>query len=148
VPRQVSTPNHYAYLKIAEGCRKRCAYCIIPDIKGPLKSKSVERVVKEIILIAQDLGDWGKDLGFRKSSGVVHLLRELLKEERDFWLRLLYLYSDEINDELIDLMQSDLDMPIQHVNNEILRSMRRATSKEDIIRVITTLREKLADVVI
>jgi len=165
VPRQISTPHHYAYLKIAEGCRKRCSYCIIPDIKGPLKSKPVERVmkefkilidqgVKEIILIAQDLGDWGKDLGFRKSSGLIHLLRELLKEERDFWLRLLYVYPDEINDELIDLMKSDpricryLDMPIQHVNNDLLKSMRRATSREDIIRVITQLREKLPDVVI
>ena len=165
VPRQLSTPHHYAYLKIAEGCRKRCAYCIIPDIKGPLKSKSVERVVKEfkilldqgvkeIILIAQDLGDWGKDIGFRKSSGLIHLLREILKDDRRFWLRLLYVYPDEINEELIDLMQSDsricryLDMPIQHVNNDILKSMRRATSKEDITRVITQLREKMPDVVI
>ncbi len=80
VSRQISTPKHYAYLKIAEGCRKRCAYCIIPDIKGPLKSKPIERIkkefrilldqgVKEIILIAQDLGDWGKDRGYRKNRG-------------------------------------------------------------------------------
>ncbi|TXI42844.1 MAG: 30S ribosomal protein S12 methylthiotransferase RimO [Nitrosomonas sp.] len=165
VPRQLSTPKHYAYLKIAEGCRKRCAYCIIPDIKGPLKSKSIERVVKEfrvlresgvkeIILIAQDLGDWGKDLGHRKVDGLILLLKELLKEPGDFWLRLLYLYPDEINDELIQLMKSDkricryLDMPIQHVNNDILKSMRRTTSKEDIIRTITTLRREIPDVVI
>ncbi|NGX57637.1 MAG: Ribosomal protein S12 methylthiotransferase RimO [Chlamydiae bacterium] len=162
VPRQISTPHHYAYLKIAEGCRKRCAYCIIPNIKGPLKSKPVERIlkelkllldqgVKEIILIAQDLGDWGKDLGFRKSDGLVHLLKELLQDERDFWLRLLYVYPDEINDDLIELIRTDgricryLDMPIQHVNNDILKSMRRATSKEDIIRVITNLRERIPD---
>jgi len=165
VPRQVSTPQHFAYLKIAEGCRKRCAYCIIPDIKGRLKSKPVDRVVKEfkilldqgvreVILIAQDLGDWGKDLGFRKSAGLVHLLKEMLKDSRDFWLRLLYVYPDEITDELIDLMRSDnricryLDMPIQHVNDEILKSMRRATSKKDIMAVITKLREAMPDFVI
>lgn len=165
VPRQLSTPNHYAYLKIAEGCRKRCAYCIIPDIKGPLKSKPITQVVKEfralrekgvkeIVLIAQDLGDWGKDLGYRKVDGLIMLLKELLKEPGDFWLRLLYLYPDEINDELIALMKSDrricayLDMPIQHVNNTVLKSMRRMTSREDIIRTVTTLRRELPDIAI
>lgn len=163
VPRQLSTPKHYAYLKIAEGCRKRCAYCIIPDIKGPLKSKPVEQVikefrvlreqgVKEIILIAQDLGDWGKDLGHRKVDGLILLLKEILKEPGDFWLRLLYLYPDEINDELIALMKSDsricpyLDMPIQHVNNQVLKAMRRATSREDVIRTITTLRREIPEI--
>ncbi len=163
VPRQISTPKHYAYLKIAEGCRKRCAYCIIPDIKGPLKSKPVEQIlkefrilrnqgVKEIILIAQDLGDWGRDRGFSKVDGLVHLLQELLKEQGDFWLRLLYLYPDEINDEIIALMKSDpricpyLDMPIQHVNDQILTSMRRATNREDIIRTLTKLRQELPNI--
>ncbi|MDP1836494.1 MAG: 30S ribosomal protein S12 methylthiotransferase RimO [Chlamydiales bacterium] len=163
VPRQLSTPKHYAYLKIAEGCRKRCAYCIIPDIKGPLKSKPVEQIikefrvlrehgVKEVILIAQDLGDWGKDIGYRKVEGLHFLIKEILKEPGDYWLRLLYLYPDEINDELIALMKSDsricpyLDMPIQHVNNQVLKAMRRATSKEDIIRTITTLRKEIPNV--
>ncbi len=165
VPRQLSTPPHYAYLKIAEGCRKRCSYCIIPDIKGPLKSKPVEQVikefrvlrgqgVKEIILIAQDLGDWGKERGYRKVDGLIFLLKEILKEPGDFWLRLLYLYPDEINDELIQLIKSDgricpyLDMPIQHVNNDILKSMRRTTSKEDITRSIQTLRREIPDIAI
>ncbi|HXF29589.1 MAG TPA: MiaB/RimO family radical SAM methylthiotransferase, partial [Chlamydiales bacterium] len=143
VPRQVSTPRHFAYLKIAEGCRKRCAFCIIPNIKGPLKSKPEAQVTKElkilldngakeIVLIAQDLGDWGKDAGFSQSQGLVHLLRQVLEtEKRDFWLRLLYLYPDEISDELIQLMKEDkrichyLDMPIQHVNSDLLKSMRR-----------------------
>ncbi|HRD56009.1 MAG TPA: MiaB/RimO family radical SAM methylthiotransferase, partial [Parachlamydiaceae bacterium] len=149
VPRRLSTPKHFAYLKIAEGCRKRCAYCIIPDIKGPLKSKNKEQIlkefkvlqssgVKEIILIAQDLGDYGKDIGFKRVNGLIDLLKNILKEPGDFWLRLLYLYPDEITDELIALMKSDericpyLDMPIQHVNNDVLKSMHRATSKEDI----------------
>lgn len=165
VPRQLSTPKHYAYLKIAEGCRKRCAYCIIPTIKGPLKSKSSEQILKEftillnkgvqeIILIAQDLGDYGKDLGSKKLTALLALLKEMLAIDRPFWLRLLYLYPDEITDELIALMKSDkricpyLDMPIQHVNNEMLKSMRRATSKEDIIATLTHLREEIPGVVI
>lgn len=162
-PRKLSTPSHYAYLKIAEGCRKRCAYCIIPTIKGPLKSKSKEQVlkefqillnqgVKEIVLIAQDLGDYGKDQGKKKLDGLLELLKDLLAIDKPFWLRLLYLYPDEITDELIALMKSDkricpyLDMPIQHVNNTILKSMSRATSKEDICRTITSLRKEIPEI--
>lgn len=165
VPRQISTPRHFAYLKIAEGCRKRCSYCIIPDIKGGLKSKPIDRIVKEfralraqgvqeIILIAQDLGDWGKEMGYRKSDGLVEVLQTLLKEEGDFWLRLLYLYPDEITDELITLMKSDericryLDMPIQHINNAMLKSMRRATSGDQIRSIIATLRKEIPEIVI
>ena len=161
VPRQVSTPSHYAYLKIAEGCRKRCSYCIIPDIKGPLKSKSIEQIqkefktllgqgVKEIILIAQDLGDWGKDIG----QNLTTLLQTLLKVKGDFWLRLLYLYPDEITEELVQLIKSDpricpyIDMPIQHVNNEMLKTMARTTSKEDIVRVLTLLRKEIPEMTI
>lgn len=160
VPRTLSTPKHFAYLKIAEGCRKKCAYCIIPTIKGPLKSKKKEQIlkefhlllnqgVKEIVLIAQDLGDYGKDQGFRKVDGLIDLLKELLLIEKPFWLRLLYLYPDEITPELIALMKSDpricpyLDMPIQHINNEMLKSMHRATSKEAIISTIQLLREEI-----
>jgi len=163
VPRQISTPHHFAYLKIAEGCRKRCAYCIIPTIKGPLKSKPVDRIlnefcalrnqgVKEVILIAQDLGDWGKDQGFKRSEGLIHLLQELLKEEGDFWIRLLYLYPDEITFPLIQLIKSDpricpyLDMPIQHVNNTLLKAMHRATSKEQIIETIQWLRMEIPEI--
>lgn len=162
IPRVLSTPSHYAYLKIAEGCRKACAYCIIPKIKGPLRSKSIEQIlkefrsllgqgVKEVILIAQDLGDFGKDQGNRKGN-LSELLREILKIEGDYWLRLLYLYPDEIDDELINLMQEDkrllpyLDMPIQHINDAMLKSMRRTTSSAQIKSVITELRAKVPDV--
>jgi len=165
VPRQLSTPKHYAYLKIAEGCRKRCAYCVIPTIKGPLRSKAQEQVMKEfntllsqgvheIILIAQDLGDYGKEKGSKNLAALIDLLKEMLAVKKDFWIRLLYLYPDEITDELIALIKSDpricryLDMPIQHINNTILKSMRRATSKEDIIATITKLRREMPDVVI
>jgi len=160
VPRLLSTPKHFAYLKIAEGCRKRCSYCIIPNIKGPLKSKSIEQILKEfrtlrkngveeIILIAQDLGDWGKDLGHKKTEGLLLLLKELLQEKGNFWIRLLYLYPDEITDELIQLIQSDsricpyLDMPIQHINDTILKSMRRATNKQQILSIIQKLRKAI-----
>lgn len=165
VPRRLSTPKHYAYLKIAEGCRKRCAYCVIPTIKGPLKSKNKEQILKEfhlllnqgvqeIILIAQDLGDYGKDQGSKNLTALLDLLRSMLSIEKHFWLRLLYLYPDEITNDLIDLMKSDkricpyLDMPIQHVNNQVLKAMRRATSKEDIIHTITHLRQEIPEVVI
>lgn len=165
VPRTRSTPPHYAYLKIAEGCRKRCSYCIIPAIKGPLKSKSKEQVkkefdlllkegTKEIILIAQDLGDYGKDNGWKGSKGLSDLLKELLNDSRDFWIRLLYLYPDEIDDELIELMASDprllpyIDMPIQHIDDLLLKAMRRTTSQKQICETIEKLRKKLPDVTI
>ena len=165
IPRQLSTPKHFAYLKIAEGCRKRCSYCIIPTIKGPLKSKPSEQVLKEfnlllnqgvheIILIAQDLGDYGKDKGSKRLEALIELIKSMLKVDRKFWLRLLYLYPDEITDELIALMKSDsrlcpyLDMPIQHINNHMLKTMRRATSREDIIGTITKLRKEIPGIVI
>lgn len=165
IPRQLSTPKHFAYLKIAEGCRKRCSYCIIPAIKGPLKSKSTEQIMKEfnlllaqgvqeVILIAQDLGDYGRDRGSKNLAALIELLKTMLEVKNPYWLRLLYLYPDEITDELIELIKSDsricpyLDMPIQHINNEMLKSMRRTTSREDIISTITKLRERVPGVVI
>lgn len=163
VPRQLSTPKHYAYLKIAEGCAKQCAFCIIPKIKGRLRSKPMPQIlkefralisqgVKEVILIAQDLGDYGKDLVDKQ--GLENVISLLLSEKRNFWLRLLYLYPDEITDGLIDLLARDkricryLDMPIQHISNRILKAMKRKTSKEQIIETIEKLRKNLPDVVI
>ncbi len=163
VPRQLSTPKNYAYLKIAEGCAKQCAFCIIPKIKGPLRSKAQEQVLKEfhallnqgvheIILIAQDLGDYGKES--KQIGGLESLIQEMLKVERDFWIRFLYLYPDEVTEELLSLMASDqricpyLDMPIQHINDQMLKAMRRKTNREQIIRTIETLRKKLPGVVI
>jgi len=163
IPRFISTPKHYAYLKIAEGCKKNCSYCIIPKIKGKLQSKSINAVVsearsllkngvEEIILIAQDLGDYGKDRGER--DGLFNLLKEILKIKGDYWLRLLYLYPDEITDDIIGLMQSDsricpyLDMPIQHINDQVLKQMFRKTSKAQIEAVMGKLREKIPNIVI
>jgi len=163
IPRQLSTPKNYAYLKIAEGCAKQCAFCVIPKIKGPLRSKPQERVLKEfdallsqgvheIILIAQDLGDYGKER--KEVSGLENLVKEMLKRKGDFWIRFLYLYPDEITEELLCLMASDsricayLDMPLQHINNTMLKAMRRKTSREQIIHTIGTLRSKLPGAVI
>jgi ribosomal protein S12 methylthiotransferase len=163
IPRQLSTPKNYAYLKIAEGCAKQCAFCIIPKIKGPLRSKPQEQVLKEfdallaqgvheVILIAQDLGDYGKER--KEKSGLENLVREMLKRKGDFWLRFLYLYPDEITEELLLLMASDsricayLDMPIQHINAAMLKAMRRKTSREQITTTIETLRTKIPGAVI
>lgn len=161
VPRTLATPAHYAYLKIAEGCRKRCSFCIIPKIKGKLQSKPKEQVidefhalletgVEEVILIAQDLGDYGKD-HFRK-DGLTEMLRELtlsLDEYPDVWIRLLYLYPDEITDDLLDLLEQEpricryLDMPIQHISDRILKQMKRKTTGDDIRETILKLRNRL-----
>lgn len=163
IPRMVSTPKHYAYLKIAEGCAKQCAFCIIPKIKGPLKSKSIEQILKEfqllldqgvheVILIAQDLGDWSKET--KDKPGLETLLKEMLKVKKDFWLRLLYLYPDEITDGLISIIKGDsricpyLDMPLQHINNDVLKAMKRKTSKEQIIGIIEKLRKDVPSMVI
>lgn len=164
VPRVLTTPKHYAYLKISEGCRKRCSFCVIPKIKGPLKSKSIDQIVKEfkillsqgveeVILIAQDLGDFGKDDG-HENGNLNALLKELLKIEGSYWIRLLYIYPDEINEDLIDLIKSDsrllpyLDIPLQHINNRILKKMRRKTSREDIIQILSLVKEKIPEMVI
>ena len=158
VPRTITTPKHYAYLKIAEGCKKRCAFCIIPTIKGPLKSKTIEQVLREfqallaqevfeIILIAQDLGDFGKDR--RERGALADLLRQMLAIQHPFWLRLLYLYPDEIDEELIAVIKSDpricpyLDMPIQHISDPVLKAMHRTTSKEQILGIIARLRREI-----
>ncbi|MEL7431165.1 MAG: 30S ribosomal protein S12 methylthiotransferase RimO [Chlamydiota bacterium] len=163
VPEFRITPQNYAYIKIAEGCKKRCSFCIIPDIKGPLRSKTEARVLKEfrsllqdgveeVILIAQDLGDYGKDR--KEKQGLHHLVRAMLEEKGDYWLRFLYLYPDEIDEELIEIMASDrricryLDMPIQHISDRILRKMHRKTSKKDILTTIETLKKHLPGVVI
>lgn len=162
IPRKLSTPSQYAYLKIAEGCRKACAYCIIPKIKGPLRSKSKEQIVKEfrsllsqgvkeVILIAQDLGDYGKDREHPQGQ-LAELLKELLKIGGDFWLRLLYLYPDEIDDPLLEVMRSDprvlpyLDMPIQHINDEVLKGMKRHTDGKQIKETLLKLRTLFPDI--
>lgn len=164
-PRVLSTPPHYAFLKIAEGCCKRCAFCAIPSIKGALRSKPVENIcletqklvdngVSEIILIAQDLGDWGKDLGYTGSEGLIHVLQRMQALSFDVSLRLLYLYPDEVSPALIDLIGSGkgiipyLDMPIQHISNRMLKLMRRSTTRDKICSTVALLRKRIPGIVL
>jgi len=161
--RVLTNHSHLAYLKISEGCSKACSFCIIPKIKGPLISRSINSIVEEfklllssgvfeINLIAQDLLDYGKD---RNEKNVfIKLLKSLLKIKKDFWLRLLYVYPDEITDEFIDLLSSDdrickyLDIPLQHISDNILKKMKRKTSKEKIFSLFEKLRKKIPHIAI
>ncbi|MFO7819085.1 MAG: 30S ribosomal protein S12 methylthiotransferase RimO [Halanaerobacter sp.] len=150
-----------AYVKIAEGCNNNCSYCLIPDLRGALKSRSRESIIKEvkqlaqhgvqeINLIAQDITQYGLDLVGQKQ--LVPLLKELVEIEGLNWIRLLYAYPLHITDELIDLIAQEdkicnyLDLPIQHADGEIRAKMNRAGSKEDILAVINKLRIKIPDI--
>lgn len=163
VERVVTTGNHMAYLKIAEGCDKRCSYCIIPKIRGNFRSVPMEELlaeagrlaekgVKELVLVAQETTLYGKDLTGKKE--LPKLLKELCKIEGIQWIRLLYCYPEEINDELIEVIKTEekichyIDMPIQHSENTILRRMGRRTSREDLVEVIGKLRKEIPDIAI
>ena len=156
--RILTTNSHTAYLRIAEGCNNFCTYCIIPKIRGKFRSRSKESIlaeanslvnqgVKEIILIAQDLTNYGEDLYGKNQLHV--LVNELSEIEGLEWIRLLYCYPEEITDELIDVIANNpkvmkyLDLPIQHISNNILKMMARKTNKETIIDKIDLLREKV-----
>ena len=161
--RILTTQKESAYIRIAEGCNNFCTYCIIPKIRGKFRSRKMENIineakdlsesgVKEIILIAQDTTLYGSDIYGKKS---LHLLvQELAKIEGIKWIRILYCYPEEIYDELIDEMAVNdkvvkyLDLPIQHISDNILKLMGRKTSKQDIINKIKKLREKITDVIL
>ena len=163
VSRILSTSPFWAYLKIAEGCDNKCAYCCIPEIRGRFRSRVFENIVceakkladagvAEIILTAQDLTMYGVDIyGKHRLS---ELLVELNKIEKLRWIRLHYLYPDEIDDELIDVIaKSDkilkyLDIPIQHINTSILKRMHRRGSGADIRELFVRLRERIEGVVL
>lgn len=149
--RVLTTPKHYAYLRIADGCNNFCTYCSIPYIRGRYRSRKIEEVVseatqlvkngaKELILVAQDLTDYGIDL-FGKRS-LVSLLNELCKIEELDTIRLLYCYPEHVDDELINCIADNpkiakyIDLPLQHVNDRILKRMNRKTDKQEIIECI------------
>ena len=161
--RLVTTGGHFAYLKIAEGCDKHCTYCIIPKIRGNYRSVPMERLVKEardlaedgvkeLILVAQETTIYGTDLYGEKS--LHRLLRELCKIDGILWIRILYCYPEEIDDDLIQVMKEEpkichyLDLPIQHASTEILRRMGRRTSREDLEEIIGKLRREIPDIAI
>ena len=159
--RILTTGGHYAHLKIAEGCDKNCTYCIIPKIRGEYRSVPMEELiaqakklaesgVKELILVAQETTLYGMDLYGEKKLG--KLLDELNKIPGLYWIRILYCYPEEIDDELIEAVIRNekvchyLDMPIQHASDGILKRMGRRTCKKDIVAVAEKLRERIPDI--
>ncbi|MBP3311179.1 MAG: 30S ribosomal protein S12 methylthiotransferase RimO [Butyricicoccus sp.] len=157
------TPSYTAYLQIAEGCSNKCAYCIIPKLRGPYRSRDFAGLldearalaadgVKELIVIAQDITKYGLDLPEHKRL-LPALLRELCK--MDFtWVRLHYLYPDQITDELIDVIADEpkivkyLDIPLQHVSKRILRAMHRPGDRDSLTSLIHTLRDRIPGLVL
>ena len=159
--RLVTTGGHYAYLKIAEGCDKHCTYCIIPKLRGNFRSvpmdhliKEAEQLaadgVKELILVAQETTLYGKDLYGEKK--LPELLHKLCQISGIRWIRILYCYPEEITEELIQTMKEEpkichyLDLPIQHASDGILKRMGRRTSKEELVHIISRLREEIPDI--
>lgn len=159
--RVVTTGGHFAYLKIAEGCDKHCTYCIIPKVRGNYRSVPMESLVaeaerlaeggvKELILVAQETTLYGVDLYGKKS--LPELLRRLCKIPGLVWIRLLYCYPEEIDDELIQVIKEEskicryLDMPIQHAADGVLRRMGRRTNQQQLRDTISKLREEIPDI--
>ena len=162
--RILTTPEHYAYIKIAEGCDNRCAYCIIPYLRGKFRSRQMDDVlyearilaangVKELLVVAQDTSRYGTDFPGHKRL-LPELLRELCKIDGFQWIRVHYTYPDEIDDELINVMATEpkivkyLDIPIQHCNTKILNLMNRRSSKEQLEELFAKLRSRIPGLVI
>lgn len=161
--RLLSTNSGYAYLKISEGCDNRCTYCAIPYIRGPYRSRKMEDIiseaeflagkgVKEVILVAQDVTVYGKDLYGQKK--LVELVREVSGIEGIEWIRLLYTYPEEIDEELIKEIANNekvvkyLDIPIQHASDKILKLMGRRSTSEGIRNILDRLRAEVPDIVL
>ncbi len=163
LPRIQATPKHYSYVKISEGCSHRCSFCIIPAIRGDLRSRPIDSIVrelregvgqgiKEFNLIAQDLNEYGKDL--RDGTDLTRLLIELDKVPGDFWIRPLYMYPLEFTDRLIGVLRDCehlvkyVDMPLQHINDRIMRSMRRGSPARYVRQVLSKLKGALPKMVV
>ena len=161
-PRVLSTPRGWAYLKISEGCSHACAFCAIPDIKGPYRSRPVDSIVaearalaargvREINIVSQDTTSYGRDLGFK--DGLVRLLSALLKVEEVDWVRLLYGYPDEVNDALLEVMAEPkicryLDIPFQHAHPAIIRRMGRGIHGDHALDLLRKIRSALPGVAV
>ncbi len=161
--RMLSTPPYMAYLKIAEGCNKRCTYCAIPAIRGHYRSERMENLVDqaerlakdgvvELTLVAQETTLYGVDIYGKKM--LPELLRKLAAIDGIEWIRVLYCYPEEITNELIDVMADEpkichyIDMPIQHSEDSVLSRMGRRTNNEELVKAISVLREKIPDITI
>lgn len=161
--RLLTTPEHWAYLKIAEGCSNCCTYCAIPSIRGKFRSRPIEEIVeearqlarngiKEIVVIAQDTTKYGVDL--YKEYKLPQLLREISAIDGIEWIRILYCYPDALTDELLEEMKNNdkvcnyIDLPLQHCNENVLRRMNRSGSKDELLALIKKVRSYMPDVII
>ncbi len=161
--RLLSTPPHYAYLKISDGCNRKCSFCVIPEIKGTHSSRPVERLlseteilagkgVKELILVAQDLSSYGTDLYGKKTLG--DLLRKLQTVKGVEWIRLHYAFPADFPAEILDVMKESkvicryLDIPLQHISDNMLMKMRRGIKSQKTVQLINQIREKIPGIAI
>lgn len=163
MPRALSTPSFSRYVKISEGCSHACSFCIIPTMRGGLKSRTINDIevemrqgidagVKEFVLVGQDLNEYGRDLSDRQS--LFGLLKNFENLSGDFWIRLMYLYPLQFPDRLIQLIKDHphvipyVDIPLQHISDKVLKSMKRGSSAKYIHRLVGNLRKFIPDIVI
>jgi ribosomal protein S12 methylthiotransferase len=162
-PRVLATPSHYAFIKIAEGCDRPCAFCFIPQMRGHFRSRRfgsivaeahqlAEEGVKELILVAQDSSRYGEDLG--KQDALAHLLRELSHTEGIEWVRVMYTYPTHISDGFLDVLAEEpkavkyLDMPLQHASQNVLKLMKRGGNRASLERLIERVRKRVPGIAV
>lgn len=162
-PRVLATPSHYAFIKIAEGCDRPCAFCFIPQMRGHFRSRRfgsivaeahqlAEEGVKELILVAQDSSRYGEDLG--KQDALAQLLRELSHTEGIEWVRVMYTYPTHISDAFLDVLAEEpkavkyLDMPLQHASQNVLKLMKRGGNRASLERLIKRVRDRVPGIAV
>src|SRR4026208_1272105 len=162
-PRVLATPQHYAFIKIDEGCDRPCAFCFIPQMRGHFRSRRfgsivaeahqlAEEGVKELILVAQDSSRYGEDLG--KADALAHLLRELSPTEGIEWVRVMYTYPTHISDGFLDVLAEEpkavkyLDMPLQHASQNVLKLMKRGGNRKSLERLIERVRQRVPGIAV
>ncbi|HEX8096385.1 MAG TPA: 30S ribosomal protein S12 methylthiotransferase RimO [Pyrinomonadaceae bacterium] len=162
-PRVIATPRHYAYVKIAEGCDRPCAFCFIPQMRGHFRSRRfgsvvsearqlIESGVKELVLVAQDSSRYGEDLG--EPDALAQLLRELARLEGAEWVRVMYTYPTHISDAFLDVLAEEpkavkyLDMPLQHASAHVLKLMRRGGTRASLERLIGRVRRRVPGIAV
>ena len=162
-PRVLATPSHYAFIKIAEGCDRPCAFCFIPQMRGHFRSRRfgsivaeahqlAEEGVKELILVAQDSSRYGEDLG--KQDALAHLLRQLSHTDGIEWVRVMYTYPTHISDGFLDVLAQEpkavkyLDMPLQHASQSVLKLMKRGGNRASLERLITRARKRVPGIAV
>jgi len=162
-PRVLATPSHYAFIKIAEGCDRPCAFCFIPQMRGHFRSRRfgsivaeahqlAEEGVKELILVAQDSSRYGEDLG--KQDALAHLLRELAQTDGIEWVRVMYTYPTHVSDAFLDVLADEpkavkyLDIPLQHASQNVLKLMKRGGNRASLERLIERVRHRVPDIAV